>query len=77
MTALRLFFNFLVHEFAVAQQRREAKKLAQKSSASSSYQSSAASFALPEDPVPETQEGREAYFMKNLQLGEQLMMQGD
>jgi hypothetical protein len=34
------------------------------------------SFALPDEEIPTTNEGREQYFMKNLQLGEQLMQQG-
>jgi import receptor subunit TOM20 len=61
----------------LAQQRREAKKLAQAHKVTFNSHKDSSSFTLPEDPVPETQEGREAYFMKNLQLGEQLMMQGN
>jgi len=59
----------------LVQQRREAKKLAE--SHKSKISSHSSSFTLPDEPAPETPEGREQYFMKNLQLGEQLMQQGD
>jgi import receptor subunit TOM20 len=31
---------------------------------------------IPDEPIPENNEGREQYFMKNLQAGEMLMQQG-
>jgi Flp pilus assembly protein TadB len=56
----------------LANQRREAQKLKQKKQDIQTVDK----IDLPEKPIPTTNEGREQYFMQNLQLGEQLMQQG-
>lgn len=56
----------------LAKQRKEAAKIRQNSAkaAVSPFDS------MPDEEIPTTSEGREKYFMNNLQLGEQLIMQG-
>lgn len=54
-------------------QRKEAKSM------KATYETKAAkssSIAIPDEPIPTTNEGREQYFMNHLQAGEQLMQQG-
>ncbi|KAJ3368851.1 hypothetical protein HDU91_000232 [Kappamyces sp. JEL0680] len=60
----------------VAQQKREAAKIRESHASKKAAAASAGSFQLADEPVPLTNEGREAYFMNNLQLGEQLMQKG-
>jgi import receptor subunit TOM20 len=54
----------------IAHQRKEAQKLKQQ------RKKPAGGLAIPEEPIPTTNEEREQYFMQNLQLGEQLLQQG-
>jgi hypothetical protein len=66
----RIWVKVLLME---AKQRREAAKMKNISNVEASDSSS----LLPDEPIPTTNEGREQYFMKHLQLGEQLMQQGN
>ncbi|KAJ3252437.1 hypothetical protein HK103_001556 [Boothiomyces macroporosus] len=56
----------------LAKQRKEAAKIKQQQPKAASN----SPFAIPEEPIPTTNEGREQYFMRNLQAGEQLLQQG-
>ncbi|KAJ3273152.1 hypothetical protein HDV01_004792 [Terramyces sp. JEL0728] len=67
-----VYFDYQRRNNPVAKQRKEAAKIKQERPNAPAN----SSFAIPEEPIPTTNEGREQYFMRNLQAGEQLLQQG-